>query len=142
MAKKGVDQPDVDLDDEDAPEEEIAEDAMETEEANKKSLKLTYDKYKKISFMLIDFIRKKDNEAEAQAEQEDNLPRKSDVVNWYLEEQSDEIGSQDELLEQRRIVEKVVDRLVYGDQVLVTIDNYSKGADPFLVVHPNYCQDA
>merc|ERR1719191_1263021 len=65
-----VDQPDVDLDDEDAPEEEIADDAMDTEdsaphteEANKKSLKLTYDKYKKISFMLIDFIRKKDNEA-------------------------------------------------------------------------------
>jgi len=144
-----VDQPDVDLDDEDAPEEEIADDAMDTEdsaphteEANKKSLKLTYDKYKKISFMLIDFIRKKDNEAEAQTGQEENAPRKSDVVNWYLEEQSDEIGSQDELLEQRRIVEKVVDRLVYGDQVLVAIDNSSKGADPFLVVHPNYCQDA
>merc|ERR1711936_376192 len=143
-----VDQPDVDLDDEDAPEEEIAEDAMDTEdsaphteEANKKSLKLTYDKYKKISFMLIDFIRKKDNEAEAQTGQEENAPRKSDVVNWSLEEQSDEIGSQDELLEQRRIVEKVVDRLVYGDQVLVAIDNSSKGADPFLVVHPNYCQD-
>merc|ERR1719400_638203 len=58
-----VDQPDVDLNEEDDVPEET-EDAMETEvdepESTNKSVKLTYDKYKKMSFLLIDFIRKRD----------------------------------------------------------------------------------
>merc|ERR1711902_219699 len=59
-----VDQPDVDLDDDDTPEEEN-EDAMETEvndqaEPAKKSLKLTYEKYSKMSAMLINYIQKRD----------------------------------------------------------------------------------
>merc|ERR1719384_2013293 len=70
-----VDQPDVDLNEEDdAPEEENVEAAMETEEETeptetaKKSLKLTYDKYKKMSFMLIDFIRKKEEMTEGEGD--------------------------------------------------------------------------
>merc|ERR1711874_185085 len=116
--------------------------AMETEEENeptetaKKSLKLTYDKYKKMSFMLIDFIRKKEEITEGEAGDGDNTPKRSDVINWFLEE---------EMVEQKQIVEKVVDRLIYQDQVLVALANTNKGGeefDPFLVVHPNYVQDA
>ena len=146
-----VDQPDVDLNEEDdAPEEENV-DAMETEEENeptdtaKKALKLTYDKYKKMSFMLIDFIRKKEemSEGEAGDGDGDNTPKRSDVVNWYLEEQIDDITNQEEMMEQKQIVEKVVDRLIYQDHVLVALANTNKGGeDPFLVVHPNYVQDA
>jgi len=143
-----VDQPDVDLHEEDdVPEEN--EDAMETEvepepESTNKSLKLTYDKYKKMSFLLIDFIRKRDELHEGEGEG-DNTPRRSDVINWFLEEQIDDITSQDEMAEQKQIVEKLVDRLIYKDQVLVALANTSKGGeefDPFLVVHPNYVQDA
>ena len=145
-----VDQPDVDLNEEDdAPEEENV-DAMETEEENeptdtaKKALKLTYDKYKKMSFMLIDFIRKKEEMTEGEgAGDGDNTPKRSDVVNWYLEEQIDDITNQEEMMEQKQIVEKVVDRLIYQDHVLVALANTNKGGeDPFLVVHPNYVQDA
>ena len=144
-----VDQPDVDLnEEEDVPEEN--EDAMETEvenepETNSKSLKLSYDKYKKMSFMLIDFIRKRDELHDGESGEGDNTPRRSDVINWFLEEQIDDITSQDEMAEQKQIVEKVVDRLIYQDQVLVALANTSKGGedfDPFLVVHPNYVQDA
>ena len=56
-----VDQPDVDLDEDDAPavEEETEEEAMETneQEPNKKQFKLSYEKYKKISFLIIEHIR-------------------------------------------------------------------------------------
>lgn len=119
--------------------------APETNEPAKKSLKLTYEKYNKMSFMLIDYIRKKEAEAEGESGDSDSTPKRSDVINWYLEEQIDDITSQDELVEHKQIVEKVVDNLVYKDQVLVAITNTTKGGeefDPFLVVHPNYVQNA
>merc|ERR1719445_142111 len=78
-----VDQPDVDLNEEDdVPEEENVDAPMETEEENeptetaKKSLKLTYDKYKKMSFMLIDFIRKREEITEGEAGDGDNTPKR------------------------------------------------------------------
>ena len=122
------------------------EDAPEPTETTKKSLKLTYEKYKKMSFLLIDYIKNKEAALEAtESGDADNTPKRSDVVNWYLEELSTEIESQEELIEHRQIVEKVVDRLIYQDQVIVPLTNTKKGAeenDPFLVVHPNYIQDA
>ena len=146
-----VDQPDVDLDNDDAPEEDTTEDAMETDEApeptegTKKPMKLTYEKYKKMSFLLIDYIKNKEESVEDSAGGDsDNTPKRSDVVNWYLEELSNEIESQEELVEHRQIVEEVVDRLIYQDQVIVPLTNTTKGgeeSDPFLVVHPNYIQD-
>ena len=147
-----VDQPDVDLDDEDSP-EETNEEAMDTDaadqqgtETTKKSLKLTYEKYNKMSFMLIDFIRKKEEEIEGADGDADKTPKRSDVINWYLEEQIDDITSQDELVEHKQIVEKVVDNLIYKDQVLVALNNpsvkESESFDPFLVVHPNYVHNA
>ena len=114
---------------------------QETTETAKKSLKLTYEKYNKMSFMLIDFIRKKEDEIEGADGDTDKTPKRSDVINWYLEEQIDDITSQDELVEHKQIVEKVVDNLIYKDQVLVALNNTAKDGetfDPFLVVHPNY----
>ena len=146
-----VDQPDVDLDNDDAPEEDPVEETMETDaepeptETTKKPMKLTYEKYKKMSFLLIDYIKNKEETLEAtEGGDTDNTPKRSDVVNWYLEELSGEIESQEELVEHRQIVEKVVDRLIYQDQVIVPLTNTTKGGeaeDPFLVVHPNYIQD-
>ena len=117
-------------------------------ETAKKSLKLTYEKYNKMSFMLIDFIRKKEEEIEgAEGDSADKTPKRSDVINWYLEEQIDDITSQDELVEHKQIVEKVVDNLIYKDHVLVPITNNqqlkeNETHDPFLVVHPNYVHHA
>ena len=120
-------------------------DAAETTEPAKKSLKLTYEKYNKMSFMLIDHIRKQEERVESDSGDSDNTPKRSDVINWYLEEQMEDITSQDELVEHKQIVEKVVDNLIYKDQVLVAITNQTKGGeefDPFLVVHPNYVHNA
>jgi len=147
-----VDQPDVDLEEDDAPvPEETAEDPMETDEAapepGKKAFKLSYEKYKKMSFLLIEFIRKKEAEGETGAEDKDSAPTKSQVINYYLEElaaDGGEIETEEELNEQKQVVEKVVDKLIYQDQVLVPLTNSTKGSledDPFLVVHPNYFAD-
>jgi len=142
-----VDQPDVELDEDDAPvvEEQPAE-AMVTEDARpeqaKKQLKLSYEKYKKMSFLIIEHIKRKEAETEVEgAGEKDSAPTRSMVIEWYLEEISSEIETEEELVEHKTLVEKVVDRLIYQDQVIVPLTNTTKGEveDPFLVVHPNYC---
>merc|ERR1711953_1037834 len=129
-----VDQPDVDLDEEDAPavEDDAPEEAMETnagdQEPNKKQFKLSYEKYKKISFLIIEHIRRKEAETESSQEEKDSAPTKSQVIAWYLDEIGNDIETEDELIDQ--------------DQVIVPLSNTAKGSaeeDPFLVVHPNYC---
>jgi len=141
-----VDQPDVDLDEDDAPavEEEAPEEAMETndQEPNKKQFKLSYEKYKKISFLIIEHIRRKEAETESSEEEKDSAPTKSQVITWYLDEIENDIESEADLIEQKQVIEKVVDKLIYQDQVIVPLANTAKGSleeDPFLVVHPNYC---
>jgi len=142
-----VDQPDVDLDEDDAPavEEEAEEEAMETneqQEPNKKQFKLSYEKYKKISFLIIEHIRRKEAETESSEEEKDSAPTKSQVIAWYLDEIENDIESEADLIEQKQVIEKVVDKLIYQDQVIVPLANTAKGSleeDPFLVVHPNYC---
>jgi len=146
-----VDQPDVDLEDDDEPVVEQNEEAMETDaeqpeaqEPNKKNLKLSYEQYKKMSFLLIDHIRSQEELAESAGSGDtagsDSTPTRSQLINWYLEEISSEIEGEEELVEQKLIVEKVVDRLIYQDQVIVPLNNPgSKGEEnPFLVIHPNY----
>merc|ERR1719220_2361296 len=143
-----VDQPDVDLDEDDVPavEDDAPEEAMETnagdQEPNKKQFKLSYEKYKKISFLIIEHIRRKEAETESSEDEKDEAPTKSQVITWYLEEIGNEIETEDELIEQKQVIEKVVDKLIYQDQVIVPLANTAKGSleeDPFLVVHPNYC---
>merc|ERR1711962_1060467 len=75
-----VDQPDVDLDEDDVPaaEEEAAEEAMDTneqQETAKKQFKLSYEKYKKISFLIIEHIRRKEEVLEGESGDGDHTPK-------------------------------------------------------------------
>merc|ERR1719266_1647960 len=85
-----VDQPDVDLDEDDAPavEDDAPEEAMETnagdQEPNKKQFKLSYEKYKKISFLIIEHIRKKEAETESSEDEKDEAPTKSQVNRHHV----------------------------------------------------------
>ena len=107
-----VDQPDVDLDEDDAPavEEEAPEEAMETndQEPNKKQFKLSYEKYKKISFLIIEhirfsllvffgrpmcwpkYLRRKEAETESSEEEKDSAPTKSQVKSRHCRNVFDE----------------------------------------------------
>ena len=45
--------------------------------------------------------------------------RKSDLVGWYLGEIQEDIESEEELVEKKVMVEKIIDRLVNQDQVRI-----------------------
>ncbi|XP_071550346.1 zygotic DNA replication licensing factor mcm6-B [Panulirus ornatus] len=165
-----VEQPDVHL--EDVEEEQDVDQPMETDEnlapngqindvtghaedgpmsdgLKKKKLKLSYEAYRNMSNLLIMHMRRE----EAQMEEEDSETaglRRSAVVNWYLNEVSADIESEAELIEKKMLVEKVLDRLTYHDQVIIPLTRSGlKGTastteeeDPMLVVHPNYLLDS
>merc|ERR1711973_198351 len=91
-----------------------------SQQTTKKSLKLSYEEYKAMAIMIVHYLKKKESE------DKDKDITKKDVVAWYIEEVSNDIGSQDEIVEKKQIVEKVLDKLAYNDNVLVPL-NQKKG---------------
>jgi DNA replication licensing factor MCM6 len=156
-----VDQPDIHFEDEEAAalmdddnmevdqDENVASpdpNLAASQQTTKKSLKLSYEEYKAMAIMIVHYLRKKDTENAGDV-------TKKDVVAWYIEEVTNDIESQDEIVEKKQIVEKVLDKLAYNDNVLVPL-NQSKGLktaaateegdtddNPILIVHPNYVED-
>lgn len=151
-----VEQPDVNLgsDNEEEPEDmqmdqppkspAQVEGAGEEAPVQKKKMTLSYDMYKNISNMLIVYMR---SEEEKSDDDSGETLRRSNIVNWYLEQIQDQIDSEDELLEKKALVEKVIDRLAYTDNVILPLtpaemgDTTDASEDPILVVHPNYILD-
>jgi len=144
-----VEQPDIAFDEDDnevVQEEEAADEPMEQDGEQAKLKSISYDEYKKMSFLLIKYIQQKEEQSEEGLESKDYAPMKSDVVSWYLDEIQEEIESQDELTEKRAMVEKVLDKLIYNDLIIIALKNRGLKAshgeegedDPFLVIHPNY----
>ncbi|XP_063789785.1 DNA replication licensing factor MCM6 [Pseudophryne corroboree] len=112
------------------------------ETAAKPSFRLGFTEYKRISNLLVLQLRK--------LEDEDELSRrKSELINWYLKEIESEIDSEEELINRKQIIEKVIQRLVHYDQILIELsqtglkgstgeEETTKEEDPYLVVNPNY----
>ncbi|XP_020903772.1 zygotic DNA replication licensing factor mcm6 isoform X2 [Exaiptasia diaphana] len=139
-----VETPDIQFDEEDEEQNEENED-METdakEPATSAShtthIRLSFDKYKAIANLIVHFIKQHEEKAEAE-----NI-RRSDVVNWYLKEIESEIESEEELSQKKILTDKVLDRLIEHDKIILALRESEDGKtkeddDPFLVVHPNYC---
>uniref|UniRef100_A0A8D9E5A3 DNA replication licensing factor MCM6 n=2 Tax=Cacopsylla melanoneura TaxID=428564 RepID=A0A8D9E5A3_9HEMI len=155
-----VEQPDVHLDeDEDVDEPRPLPDdddntAMETDQpaasnetgdnstpgGNKKKHKLSFDEYKSLTNMLVAYMRQEEEKVTSEG------LHKSEVVSWYLEQVGDQIENEEELLERKTVIEKVIERLIYHDQVILTLtserrkqaQDSAEDDDPLLVVHPNY----
>ncbi|KAJ2940139.1 hypothetical protein O0L34_g14178 [Tuta absoluta] len=121
--------------------------------APKKKLTLSFEEYRALSDMLVVFMRKAEAEADSAGSEASGM-RKSAVVSWYLEQlvADGRIENEDELLERKTLVEKVIDRLMYHDQVIIPLSTTGLKAsqrsadteiedDPLLVVHPNYVVD-
>lgn len=57
----------------------------------------------------------------------------------------DEIETEEELTERKNLIEKIIDRLTYQDQIFIPLTKNIKTSedddDPVLVVHPNYVID-
>ncbi|XP_063986707.1 DNA replication licensing factor Mcm6 [Diachasmimorpha longicaudata] len=164
-----VEQPDIDLEDQpgkaddidmrDAPplmealnalgdqtkEQGDMEEELEEEEIPKKKLTMSFEQYKSLTNMLVLYMRNKENNTE---DEDEAGIRKSELVAWYLDQIQDQIDSEEELLERKALVEKIIDRLTYTDNIFITLANRELGEakgeheeDPLLVVHPNYVLD-
>ncbi|XP_066153716.1 DNA replication licensing factor Mcm6 [Euwallacea fornicatus] len=111
-------------------------------QTTKKKMVLSFDEYKHLSNMIVVYMRKQ----EAKFEEEGT--HRSDVIEWYLNLVADQIESEEELIEKKDMLEKVLDRLIYHDQIIIPLKKVGlKGStqedeeDPLLVVHPNYLID-
>ncbi|CAH4037068.1 DNA replication licensing factor Mcm6 [Pieris brassicae] len=158
-----VEQPDIHLDEEDPqyePSMDVDNDTPATtvsetvngDSAPKKKLTLSFEEYKSLSNMIVVFMRKEEGEAENRGEESAGV-HKSAVVSWYLEQLvgRGQIETEDELVDKKALVEKVIDRLMYHDQVIIPLSTTGLKAtqrseqevedDPLLVVHPNYVVD-
>lgn len=165
-----VEQPDVHLEEDEEQVEDPEEEQMDTDEnrdpnkpvstpANtadekKKKMKLSYEDYRNISNLLVMHMRKEEEGMEESSEATDTTGlKRSAIINWYLSEFSEDIESEAELIEKKALVEKVLDRLTYHDQVIIPLTRSGlkekvssqvseEEDDPMLVVHPNYVLDA
>ncbi|XP_037537399.1 DNA replication licensing factor MCM6 [Nematolebias whitei] len=106
----------------------------------KPSLRLSFAEYKRISNLLVLHLRRVED-----AEEEEEL-KKTSVVNWYLKEIEAEIDSEEELINKKALIEKVIHRLVHFDHILIELSQAGlKGSESesaeegvVLVVNPNY----
>lgn len=101
-------------------------------------LKLTFEEYKALSNLLIMRLQRAEDSDEPGM-------HKTQLIDWYLNEIQGEIETEAQLLKKKVLVEKVVDRLVNHDQVIIPLstkrhfaDEEMPDDDPILVVHPNY----
>ncbi|NWR27557.1 MCM6 factor, partial [Tachuris rubrigastra] len=109
--------------------------------APKASLRLGFSEYRRISNLLVLHLRK------AEEEEDDLSLKKSELINWYLKEIESEIDSEEELINKKKIIERVIHRLTHYDHILIELSQSGlRGSgeeetfdeDPFLVVNPNY----
>ncbi|XP_077525081.1 minichromosome maintenance 6 [Amblyomma americanum] len=120
--------------------------------AQQKALTLSYEDYKKTANLLVLHLLREESRMEATeqtgaATEDESGVRRMDLINWYLKEVESEIETEEELIQRKTIVEKVIDRLVNRDHILIALSKSglkSSEADaeedenPILVVHPNF----
>lgn len=112
---------------------------MDTEETNtpntedsetqsgvqKKKLTLSFEDYKTISNMVVLHMRVLENNAESDDSESEGI-RRSDIISWYLETVvADQIETEDELIERKTLIEKIVDRLIYHVSFLDFLRSFS-----------------
>jgi len=112
----------------------------------KKPLKLLYEEYKSMSDLIVMYLR----QVEVRSEEEGTQGvKRNDVIEWYLNEIEQDITSEAQLVEKKDIIDKVLDRLIHHDHVLIALSSKelaergkhakeTKDDNPLLVVHPNY----
>jgi len=109
---------DEDEDDDDEDDEDMAGGAGidgKKRGIDRRSLKLTYDQYWRIARALQLYVRSRETVENGGA-----IPQ-SELVNWYLEQQADELESEEELVTQRVLINRVNGRLIENDERLVVV---------------------
>ncbi|KAF7494614.1 DNA replication licensing factor MCM6 [Sarcoptes scabiei] len=143
-----IDQPDVSLmEDEMTKQSSLETDSQASQRQstdNVGCLKISYDLYKSITGMIV--IKLQQEEERIEAGESEGL-RKSQLVEWYLEEILGEIESEEELVQKKLICEKIIEKLITVDHILIelkssqTQEEEIEQTDNILVVHPDYLID-
>lgn len=160
-----VDQPDIDLNEYNRPAPTTDEEPMEeeSEQQTNEEMKVSVDDYKRFTNMMVYQLRRLDEEQEAESQANGTtieMPgvKRRDLINWILEQLSDEINSLDELARKKAMMDKIIDRLVHVDEILIQLDKRTvsqfgtsaetatteddeedpDGNNLYLIVHPNY----
>lgn len=66
------------------------------------------------------------------------------MVAWYLDKIQDQIESEEDLIERKSLIEKIIDRLTYYDEIIIPLRSNQQGdhiedeEGPMLIAHPNY----
>lgn len=126
-----------------------------TEALQKKRITLSFEDYKNISNMLV--LHMRNEEAKCEDADSDAGMKKIEIINWYLEQVQDQIETEEELIARKTLIEKVIDRLINHDLVVIPLkttdlkkkkkaisssaaaeDADDMDDDTLLVVHPNY----
>lgn len=146
-----IDQPDINLMEDDVPEEEVAEEVAADDSAKLQpdqepmdgappvaQARLTYEQYKTMANMFVIHLRRE--EARVEAGESQGI-RRTDLVQWYLEEQN--ITTVADIAENQTLANRVLDRLINTDGVLIALTSPQAvenevEEDPILVVHPDY----
>lgn len=113
------------------------QEATQTDDKMKYSQKLSYEMYKNMTNMMVIHLRQHESEE----------IKKNQLIQWYLEEIEKDLETEEDLIEKKATIEKVIKRLTKVDQVLIQLgeglkdDEENTEDDPILVVHPNYIID-
>lgn len=153
-----IEQPDINLDDDDMlfadmqPEDEMNP-ASPSQDANHlKSLKLSYEEYQTIAKKIVYKLKQEEYKLSETDDQTDDAQglRRTQIVQWYCEKIEEEglIQNQEDLENHKVMCEKVIDRLVKVDHILIALrdenrmeDDEEDDLDSILIVHPNYVME-
>ena len=129
--------PDEPMEDQEAPSEASEPQGSQTTAAY--STKITYEVYKKMANLFVIQLRRE--EARVESGESEGL-RRTELIQWYLSE-GVEIESEAELIEKKQLCDRVIDRLINVDAVLIALRSpqalqEGEDDDPLLVVHPEF----
>ncbi|XP_065839412.1 DNA replication licensing factor MCM6-like [Oscarella lobularis] len=101
-----------------------------------KTTSITFEEYEKMARLLVGHCRREEEHGEG----EYGAVKRSALVNWYLKEMEEELESEEDLIIKKALVERVIERLITNDNVLLRIEEGDEldSEDPYLVVHPNF----
>jgi len=108
---------------------------MRIEETKKTKITLTYDDYIKIAKTITYYF--KEQEREGQAE---NGIKQSDVVNWFVQQNLDNIQSLEQADQLAKITHSVIQRLIAQEKVLIILRDDPDYKERILQLHPNHVE--
>jgi DNA replication licensing factor MCM6 len=112
-----------------------ADDAMGAQ--SEEAVTLSWEEYQRMTNLFVMKIRLEEEEAEMQGE--DGGMTKESLLEWYMDEVSNELENEDDFARRNIMATRVIDRLVNSDYVLIELSDVSgDSAKSILVVHPNF----